>query len=68
MDINLSDIASSESVSFTSRDRKFFNGLMQFMDVETVKLGQTASRERFAIYRLSFEKVNFQFHFDLSPC
>jgi hypothetical protein len=58
MDIDLSDIRSNDSVPLTSRDRRFFTELDHFMNTESTKVGDNPSKERFAIFRLAFERVN----------
>ncbi len=62
MDIDLSDVKTNDNVPLTSRDRYFFAELNRFMNDESAKVGNHPSKERFAIFRLAFEKVNF---FDL---
>jgi hypothetical protein len=58
MDIDLSDMKSSDSaVPLTARDRQFFTELDHFMNTESAKIGESPSRERFAVFRLAFEKV-----------
>jgi hypothetical protein len=63
MDVDLSDIKSSDNVPLTSRDRHFFIELNRFMNDELAKVGDNPSKERFAIFRLIFEKVNFFYLF-----
>lgn len=57
MNIDLSNVKTHDNVPLTSRDRYFFNELNRFMNDESVKVGTDPSKERFAIYRLVFEKV-----------
>ncbi|CAF4670489.1 unnamed protein product [Rotaria sp. Silwood1] len=57
MDIDLSDVKSTDSVPLTSRDRNFFNQLNRFMIDESAKVGGNPSKERFAVFRLAFEKI-----------
>lgn len=57
MNINLSDVQSDETVSLTSRDRYFFTRLLRYMNTESNNVGRHPSKERFAIFRLAFEKV-----------
>ncbi|CAF3312584.1 unnamed protein product [Rotaria socialis] len=57
MDIDLSDVKSSDTVPLTVRDRNFFTHLNRFMNDESAKAGETATKERFAIFRLAFEKI-----------
>ena len=59
MDIDLSDVKSMDPVPLTVRDRRFFTELDHFMNEETAKVGENPSKERFAVYRLAFEKVIF---------
>ena len=59
MDIDLSDVKTNDPVPLTTRDRHFFNELNHFMNDESAKVGDNPSKERFAIFRLAFEKVNF---------
>lgn len=58
MDIDLSDVKSIDTVPLTARDRQFFTELNRSMDNESAKVGDNPSKERFAIFRLAFEKVN----------
>jgi len=62
MNIDLSDVKINDNVPLTSRDRYFFTELNRFMNDESAKVGNHPSKERFGIFRLAFEKVNF---FDL---
>jgi hypothetical protein len=57
MAIDLSDVKSSDTVPLTSRDRHFFTQLTNFMNDELSKIGANPTKERFAIFRLAFEKV-----------
>ena len=57
MNIDLSDIKSTDSVPLTSRDRQFFTQLNRHMTDESAKVGDHPSRERFAIFRLAFEQI-----------
>ncbi|CAF1013438.1 unnamed protein product [Rotaria sordida] len=57
MDIDLSDVKSNDTVPLTTRDRNFFTQLNQFMKDESAKVGGIPSKERFAIFRLAFEKI-----------
>lgn len=57
MDLDLSNVKTNEQVPLTSRDRYFFNELNRFMSDESAKIGTDPSRERFAVFRLAFEKV-----------
>ena len=59
MNINLSDVSSTESETLTSRDRHFFSQLNRFMTEESARVGANPSKERYAIFRLAFEKVNY---------
>jgi hypothetical protein len=59
MDIDLSDVKSNDVIPLTARDRHFFTELNRFMNDESAKVGDNPSKERFAIFRLAFEKVNF---------
>ena len=59
MDIDLSDVKSNDTVPLTSRDNRFFTQLNCFMYDESAKVGDGPSKERFAIFRLAFEKVSF---------
>jgi hypothetical protein len=58
MDIDLSDVKSTDTVPLTSRDRHFFTQLNHYMNDESAKVGKDPSKERFAIFRLAFEQVN----------
>jgi hypothetical protein len=67
MDIDLSDIRSNDSIPLTSRDRRFFTELDHFMNTESAKVGDSPSKERFAVFRLAFEKVYISFiYFEIS--
>ncbi|UJR30025.1 hypothetical protein I4U23_017570 [Adineta vaga] len=57
MNLDLSDVKTNDHVPLTSRDRYFFNELNRFMNDESAKVGKNPSRERFAVYRLAFEKI-----------
>ncbi|CAF1130451.1 unnamed protein product [Adineta ricciae] len=57
MDLDLTDVEINDHVPLTSRDRYFFNELNRFMTDESAKVGKTPSKERFAVYRLAFEKI-----------
>lgn len=57
MDVDLSDVKSSDNVPLTTRDRNFFAQLDRFMNDESDRVGLNPSKERFAIFRLAFEKV-----------
>ncbi|CAF0741871.1 unnamed protein product [Didymodactylos carnosus] len=67
MDLDLSFENSDDTDSIqavlplTTRDREFFNKLNKFMDDELLKLNRKhendASKERFAIFKLAFEKA-----------
>ncbi|CAF1348353.1 unnamed protein product [Adineta ricciae] len=57
MDLDLSDVKINDHIPLTSRDRYFFNELNRFMNDESAKVGKTPSKERFAVYRLAFEKI-----------
>jgi len=59
MDIDLNDVKLIDPVPLTARDRQFFTQLNQFMNDESAKIGDNPSKERFVIFRLAFEKVNF---------
>jgi hypothetical protein len=58
-DIDLSEVKSNDAVPLTSRDRHFFTELTHFMNEESTTVDDSPSKERFVIYRLAFEKVNF---------
>ena len=57
MNIDLSNVKLTESLPLTSRDQHFFSELTRFMNVESAKVGDKPSKERFSIFRLAFEKV-----------
>jgi hypothetical protein len=61
MNIDLSDVKLSDYVPLTARDRYFFTELDHFMNNESINVGKNPSKERFAIFRLAFEKVKFFF-------
>lgn len=60
MNIDLSKVQLNESVSLTSRDRQFFNELVEFMNAESTRIGRQPTHERFVVFRLAFEKVKFR--------
>ena len=65
MDIDLSDMKSSDTaVPLTSRDRQFFTELDHFMNTESANIGDSPSKERFAVFRLAFEKVSIVYLFE----
>lgn len=57
MNIDLSDIKPDITIPLTSRDQRFFSQISHFMDEESAKVGENSSKERFATFRLAFEKV-----------
>ncbi|CAF0760088.1 unnamed protein product [Adineta steineri] len=57
MNIDLSDVKTNDNVPLTSRDRYFFNELNRYMTDESAKVGNDPSKQRFAVFRLAFEKV-----------
>ena len=57
MNIDLSKVKLTESLPLTSRDQHFFADLTRFMNAESAQVGDKPSKERFAIFRLAFEKV-----------
>ena len=59
MNVDLSDVSSIDSETLTSRDRHFFSQLNHFMTEESNRVGVNPSKERYAIFRLAFEKVNY---------
>ena len=61
MNIDLSKVPPDDTMSISARDRRFFTQLIRYMDMESEKVGPNPSRERYSVFRLSFEKVN-QFH------